>query len=132
MSSNGGTDGQPLRVTLDQQRLADALVRALSGNNVSLHAENGSWIVSIDGATTDQLVVHALNAIRDTLARRPSASALVELDGREYVMRSEDHPSRRVAQASTPSEIAEPRSDAALELPPQAQLVRRSRPELLW
>lgn len=127
MSSNGGTDGHPLRVTLDQQRLADALVRELSGNNVSLHAENGGWIVSIDGATTDQLVVHALNAIRDTLARQPSASALVELDGREYVMRGEDHFSR-VAQASTPDEIAEPRSDGALKLPPQAQLVRRSRP----
>jgi hypothetical protein len=128
MSSNGGTDGHPFRVTLDQQRLADALVRELSGNNVSVHAENGSWIVSIDGATTDQLVVHALTAIRDTLATQPSASALVELDGREYVMRGEDHFSRRVAQASTPDEIAEPRSDAALELPPQAQLVRRSRP----
>ena len=128
MSSNGGTDGHPLQVTLDQQRLADALVRELSGNNVSLHAQNGSWIVSIDGATTDELVVHALNAIRDTLARQPSASALVELDGREYVMRGEDHLSRRVAQAPTPNEIAEPRSDAAVELPAQAQLVRRSRP----
>lgn len=128
MSSNGGTDGHPFRVTLDQQRLADALVRELSGNNVSVPAENGSWIVSIDGATTDQLVVHALNAIRDTLARQPSASALVELDGREYVMRGEDHFSRRVTQAPTPDEIAEPRSAAALELPPQAQLVRRSRP----
>lgn len=128
MSSNGGTDAHPFRVTLDQQRLADALVRELSGNNVSVHAENGSWIVSIAGATTDQLVVHALNAIRDTLARQPSASALVELDGREYVMRGEDHFSRRVAQTSTPDEIAEPRSDAALELPLQAQLVRRSRP----
>jgi hypothetical protein len=81
MSSNGGTDGHPFRVTLDQQRLTDALVRELSGNNISVHAENGSWIVSIDGATTDQLVLHALNAIRDTLARQPSASALVELDG---------------------------------------------------
>ena len=57
MSSNGGTDGHPFRVTLDQQRLTDALVRELSGNNISVHAENGSWIVSIDGATTDQLVV---------------------------------------------------------------------------
>jgi hypothetical protein len=110
MSSNGGTGEHPLRVTLDQQQLADALVLELSGTNVSLHAESGSWIVSIDGATTDQLVLHALNAIRDTLARQPSASALVELDGREYVMRGEDHLSRRVARVTTPNEIAEPRS----------------------
>jgi hypothetical protein len=85
---------------LDQQTLADALAQALSDNEVSVQAENGSWIVSIDGVRTDQIVVHVLDAIRDTLAERPSASAHVQLDGNDYVMRGEDH------IATTAAEVA--------------------------
>lgn len=91
MSSNGAPDKHPFRVTLDQQPLADALAQALSDKDVSVHAQDGSWIVSIDGVTTDQIVVHVLDAIRDTLAERPSASAHVQLGGHDYVMRGEDH-----------------------------------------
>jgi hypothetical protein len=109
--SNGASDKPPFRVTLDQQRLADALAQALSDKDVSVHAEDGSWIVSIDDARTDQVVVCVLDAIRDTLARRPSASAHVQLDGNEYVMRGEDNISTIVAQAPTADEPAE--ADAA-------------------
>ena len=98
MSSNGGSNGHPFRVALDQQWLADALARELSGDDVSVHAEDSSWIVSIDGAKTDQFVARVLDAIRDTLARQANASARVELDGHEYVMRGEDHVSTNTGQ----------------------------------
>jgi hypothetical protein len=117
--SNGAPDKPPFRVTLDQQRLADGLAQALSDKNVSVHAEDGSWIVSIDDARTDQVVVHVLDAIRDTLATRPSASAHVQLDGNEYVMRGEDNISTTAAPAPTADETAEAGSDAAIELAPQ-------------
>jgi hypothetical protein len=120
VSSNGAADKPPFRVTLDQQRLADALAQALSDKNVSVHAEDGSWIVSIDDARTDQVVVRVLDAIRDTLARRPSASAHVQLDGHDYVMRGEDHIATTAAQAPTADETAEAGPDAAKHLPPQA------------
>ena len=97
LSSNGGSNGHPFRVTLRQQWLADALARELSGDDISVHAENGGWIVSIAGAKTDRFVTRLLDAIRDTLARQANASALVELDGHEYVMRGEDlspHPAK--------------------------------------
>ena len=97
MRSNGASDRPPFRVTLDQQWLAVGLAQALSDKNVSVHAEDGSWIVSIDDARTDQDVVCVLDAIRDTLARRPSASAHVQLDGNEYVMRGEDNVSTTAA-----------------------------------
>ena len=116
MSSNAGSDGHPFRVTLAQQWLADALARELSGDDISVHAEDSGWIVSIDGANTDQFVARVLDAIRDTLARQANTSALVELDGHEYVMRAEDHVSTNTAQAAAADESAEPRSDGAQEL----------------
>jgi hypothetical protein len=100
VGSNGALDKHPFRVTLDQQPLADALAQALSDKDVSVHAEDGSWIVSIDGVRTDQIVVHVLDAIRDTLAARPSASARVQLDGHDYVMRGEDHIAIPVTEAA--------------------------------
>jgi hypothetical protein len=120
VSSNAGSNRHPFRVTLGQQRLADALAQELSPDNVSVHAEDSSWIVSIDGARTDQRVVRVLDAIRDTLVRQANASALVQLDGHEYVMRGEDHVSTNTAQAATSDESAEPGSDGAQELSPQA------------
>lgn len=120
MSSNGGSDGHPLRVTLDQQQQADALAHELSGDDVSVHAEESSWIVSIDGAKTDRLVVRVLDAIRDTLARHADSSAVVELDGQEYVMRGEDHVSTSTAPAATSGESAAPGPDDTHELSPQA------------
>ena len=119
MSSNGASDKPPFRVTLDQQRLADGLAQALSDKNVSVHAEDGSWIVSIDDATTDRVVVCVLDAVRDTLAKRPSASAHVQLDGNEYVMRGKDNISTTAAQAPTDDETTEDGSDTAIELTPQ-------------
>ena len=104
MSSNGAPDKPPFRVRLDQRRLADALAQALSDTNVSLHAEDGSWIVSIDDARTDRAVVCVLDAIRETLASQPSASALVQLDGHEYVMRREDQVASTGASAPTADE----------------------------
>ena len=105
--SNGAPDKPPFRVTLDQQRLADELVQALADKDVSVHAEDGSWTVSIDDTKTDQVVVCVLDAIRDTLARRPSASAHVQLGGNEYVMRGEDNISTTAAQDPTADETAE-------------------------
>ncbi len=119
MRSNGASDKPPFRVTLDQQRLADGLAQALSDKNVSVHAEDGSWIVSIDDTTTDHVVVCVLDAVRDTLARRPSASAHVQLDGNEYVMRGEDNISTTTAQAPTDDGTTEAGSDTVIELPPQ-------------
>ena len=119
MRNNGASDKPPFRVTLDQQRLANGLAQALSDKNVSVHAEDGSWIVSIDDATTDQVVVCVLDAVRDTLARRPSASAHVQLDGNEYVMRGKDNIPTTAAQAPTDDETTDARSDTAIELPPQ-------------
>jgi hypothetical protein len=101
VSGNGAPERPPFRVTLDQRELADDLARALADKDVSVHGEDGSWTVSIDGARTDQVVVSVLGAIRDTLAGRPSASAHVQLDGNEYVMRGSDlTPSRRDGLAS--------------------------------
>lgn len=119
MRSNGAGGKPPFRVTLDQQRLADGLAQALSDKNVSVHSEDGSWIVSIDDATTDHVVVCVLDAVRDTLARRPSASAHVQLDGNEYVMRGEDNISTTAAQAPSDHETTEPGSDTTIALPPQ-------------
>jgi hypothetical protein len=120
VSSNGAPDKPPFRITLDQQRLADELAQALADKNVSVHAEDGGWTVSIDDTRTDQVVVRVLDAIRDTLAGRPSASAKVQLDGNEYVMRGQDNISTTAAQAPTADETAEAGSDAAKELPLQA------------
>ena len=120
MRSNGASDKPPFRVTLDQQLLAAELAQALADKNVSVHAEDGSWTLSIDDTRTDQVLVCVLDAIRDTLARRPSASAKVQLDGNEYVMRGEDNISTTAAQAGTADETAEAGSDAAKELPLQA------------
>lgn len=119
MSSNGSSDGHLFRIILDRQRLADALAHKLSGANVSVQAEDSNWIVSIDGANTDQFVVRVLDAIRDTLARQADASALVELDGQEYVMRGGDHVSTDTAQAAQADESAERGSNGARELSPQ-------------
>jgi hypothetical protein len=117
--SKGAADKPPFRVTLDQQRLADDLAQTLADKNVSVHAEHGSWTVSIDDARTDRVVVCVLDAVRETLARRPSASAHVQLDGNEYVMRGEDNISTTLAQAPA-AETAEAASDAAKELRTQA------------
>ena len=76
--------------------------------------------VSIDDTRTDQVVVCVLDAIRDTLARRPGAAAKVQLDGNEYVMRGEDNISTTATQVPTADETAEAGSDAAKELPLQA------------
>ena len=110
MSGNGGANGHPFRVTLDQQRLAEALAQELSENDVSVHAENGDWIVSINDAKADHLVVRVIDATRVTLAAQPTASALIQLDGRDYVMRGEDQspitgapPSSSPEAADTPS-----------------------------
>jgi hypothetical protein len=119
VSTKGAADKPPFRVTLDQQRLADDLAQALSDKNVSVHGEDGSWTVSIDDARTDQVVVCVLDAIRETLARRPSASAHVQLDGNEYVMRGEDNISATPAQAPSADETAEAGSNAAKVLRPQ-------------
>jgi len=120
VSNNGAPDKPPFRVTLAQQRLADDLAEALAEKNVSVHAEPGSWTVSIDHARTDQVVVCVLDAVRETLARRPGASAHVQLDGNEYVMRGEDNISSTAAQTPAAAETAEARSDAANELRTQA------------
>ena len=64
-------------------------------------------------------MVCVLGAIRDTLARRPSASAKVQLDGNEYVMRGEDNISTTGAQVPTADETAEAGSNAAKVLRPQ-------------
>lgn len=90
MTGNGGANRHPFQVTLDQQRLAEALAEELSENDVSVHADNGNWIVSINEVKADHLVVRVLDATRAALAAQPSASALIQLDGREYVMRGED------------------------------------------
>lgn len=91
MGSNGAPGKPPFLVTLDQQRLADDLAQALADKNVSIRSEAGSRTVSIEHARTDQVVVCVLDAVRATLANRPSASARVQLDGNEYVMRGEDN-----------------------------------------
>jgi MoxR-like ATPase len=90
VSGNGGTNRHPFQVTLDQQPLAEALAAELSETDVSVHADNGNWIVSINEAKADRLVVRVLDATRATLAAQPTASAHIQLDGREYVMRGED------------------------------------------
>jgi len=88
--SINGSNGTPhFRVRFDRQHLADSLAQQLSDTDVSVQTENGSWIVSIDNAKTDQLVVRVLDATRATLSGQPAVSAHVLLNGREYVMRGE-------------------------------------------
>jgi hypothetical protein len=107
VNSNGSANGNPFRVTLDQQRLAEALAEELSENDVSIHTENGDWIVSINEAKGDELVVRVLDATRATLSAQPTASAIVQLDGREYVMRGEDQSPKTVAPPSSAAGTAE-------------------------
>ena len=106
MGSNGARDKRPFRVTLDRQWLAKALAEALSEHEVSVFADDGGWIVSIGDARTDQLVMRVLDAIRDTLAKQPSASAHVQLDGHDYVMRGQDHITTTASQPTTAGQAA--------------------------
>jgi anti-anti-sigma factor len=77
----------PLRITVDEERQAVALAEELIGvSDVDLHPERDRWVVSLKARHTDNLVVRALDAVRRSLAGKPTASALVTLDGHEYHM----------------------------------------------
>ena len=77
----------PLQITVDEERQAVALAQELiSVSDVDLHPERGRWVVSLTAGHTDNLVVRVLDAVRRSLAGKPTASALVTLDGHEYHM----------------------------------------------
>jgi hypothetical protein len=81
---------EPLIVRVADERRAIALAHELVGlTELDVRRNNGGWEVAVDGTDTDRLVVRVLDAVRQVLAGEPAATALVELDGREYHMNGE-------------------------------------------
>jgi hypothetical protein len=128
----------PLRITVDEERQAVALAQELIGvSDVDLHPEGDRWVVSLGaGHIGNRVVVRVLDAVRRSLAGKPTASALVTLDGREYQMRAIDHDRPGVGTGQIVADAAGVKrrsGDIALEhaqLLPQEQdldLVPRSR-----
>ncbi|MGB2952664.1 MAG: STAS domain-containing protein [Gaiellaceae bacterium] len=77
----------PLRITVDEERQAVALAQELIGvSDVDPHPERDRWVVSLTAGHTDNFVVRVLDAVRQSLAGEPTASALVTVDGHEYHM----------------------------------------------
>jgi anti-sigma B factor antagonist len=79
----------PLRISFDEERHAVALAQKLSGvSDVDLHPDRDGWVVSLRAGhtnnLTNNLVVRVLDAVRQSLAGEPTASALVTRDGHEY------------------------------------------------
>ena len=91
---------EPLVVRVEDETRAIALAHELmlQGNTVvcsivltrpGLRRRDGAWEPAVDGADTDRLVVRVLDAVRQVLAGEPTATALVQMDGREYQMNGE-------------------------------------------
>jgi len=81
---------EPLRIKLSEEREAIAVANELVGvPGLDVRAEGDGWEVSLDDVGDNDLLVRMLDAVRNTLAGRPSGSALVLLDGREYRMQGE-------------------------------------------
>lgn len=80
----------PIRITVDEERHAVALAQALIGvSEVELHSERGRWVVLLNAPHTDHLVERVLDAVRQSLTGKPTASALVALNGHEYHLQGE-------------------------------------------
>jgi hypothetical protein len=78
------------RIKVDEERHALALAQELLEiAAVHVHRNSEKWEVSVDCERSDGVVVRVLDALRRTLAREPTAEALVLLEGREYNMRGE-------------------------------------------
>jgi hypothetical protein len=81
---------EPLRVRLNEEEQAHAVVRELAGvDGVALEPGGGAWEITVGDGTGDRLVVAVLDAVRRALTGQPAASALVLLDGREYRLQGE-------------------------------------------
>jgi hypothetical protein len=81
---------EPLRVRLNEEGQAHALVRELAGvDGVAVEQGGGAWEVTVGDGSGDRLVVAVLDAVRRALTGQPASSALVLLDGREYQLQGE-------------------------------------------
>lgn len=81
---------EPLVVRVEDETRAIALAHELIGlTRLDLRRRDGGWELAVDGADTDRLVVRVLDAVRQVLAGEPTATALVQMDGREYQMNGE-------------------------------------------
>jgi hypothetical protein len=75
---------KPLRARVAQERQAITLAHDLVGfAGVDVHPDGAREVV-VDYASSDQLVVRVLDAVRQALGGDRSAYALVQLDGRDY------------------------------------------------
>jgi hypothetical protein len=75
----------PLKVRFGEEGDANAFAQHLAGvPGVQIEADGEAWEVGVDGAKTGRFVVQVLEAVRQALAGKTDAYALVSLDGREY------------------------------------------------
>jgi hypothetical protein len=106
---------EPVRIVVNDERQAGAVTRELVGLvGLDVHPAEGRWEVTLNCIKTDRLVIRVLDAVRSSLARDPSASALVVLEGREYHIQG------------TPSATAA--SEPERGDPPETQLAASGRP----
>jgi outer membrane lipoprotein SlyB len=85
-----GVMREPLKVRLNEEAQAHAVVRELAGiDGVAVEPGSGAWEVTVGDGNGDRLVVAVLDAVRRALAGQPTESALVFLDGREYQLQGE-------------------------------------------
>jgi hypothetical protein len=81
---------EPLKVRLNEEAQAHAVVRELAGiDDVAIRRGGGAWEVTVGDGTGDRLVVAVLDAVRRALTGQPASSARVVLDGREYRLQGE-------------------------------------------
>jgi len=74
-----------MTVRFSDEAQATAFAQELVGvSGVHVQADGDAWEVGIDGAKTGPFVVRVLDAVRDALAGKSDAFALVSLDGHEY------------------------------------------------
>jgi hypothetical protein len=85
-----GVMREPLKVRLNEEAQAHAVVRELAGiDGVAVEPGSGAWEVTVGDRNGDRLVVAVLDAVRRALAGQPTESALVFLDGHEYQLQGE-------------------------------------------
>ena len=84
------TGGQPFKIRLADECHAAGLARELAAIEGIRVDQNGDRReVVIGGAITDRVVSGVLDGLRRTLAGKPTATAWVFLDGREYQFEAE-------------------------------------------
>lgn len=81
---------EPLRVRLSHERHATALAQELRDlARFKVERRDAIWEITIAGTLGDRAVVRVLNAVRLALDGESTATALVLMNGSEYVLQGE-------------------------------------------